>query len=197
MSLTANPQTDRLLKQGFRYLNVFMVWMWRLGLGRLVNLWPAGTGRILVLGTTGRRTGLKRYNGVNYAELNGEIYCLAGFGGGSDWYRNLRANPQVEVWLPDSWYAALAEDVTGGAGHTTIVRQVLIASGFAARLEGIEPKLISDEEVNRRTASYRLVKLHLTGPRTGRGGPGDLAWVWPAATLFLLLTRPTRRRRRR
>ncbi|MBK6872915.1 MAG: hypothetical protein IPG94_16550 [Kineosporiaceae bacterium] len=28
------------LRAVFRYLNRFMVMMWRLGLGRLVNIWP-------------------------------------------------------------------------------------------------------------------------------------------------------------
>ena len=197
MSLIANPLTEIRLKQGFRYINQFMVLMWRLGLGRMINAWPAGTGRILILATTGRRTGLRRLNGVNYDILNGDIYCTAGFGPESDWYRNLMVKPQAEVWLPDSWFQVSAEDVTGCQGHIQIMRQVLIASGFAARLAGINPNVISDEELNRVTANYRLVKLHRAEARTGPGGPGDLAWVWPVATLVLLLLQPTRRRRRR
>ncbi|MBK7622453.1 MAG: hypothetical protein IPJ14_07245 [Kineosporiaceae bacterium] len=51
----------------FRYLNRFMVMMWRLGLGRLVNVWPRGSGRMLVLGDTGRRSGLRRWTPLNYA----------------------------------------------------------------------------------------------------------------------------------
>jgi deazaflavin-dependent oxidoreductase (nitroreductase family) len=190
-----SPQTELTLQQGFRYFNKFMLFMWRLGLGRMINMWPAGTGRIMVLTHTGRRSGQRRQNPVNYAILNGDVYCTAGFGAKSDWYRNLRANPEVEVWLPDSWYQGLAEDVTGCVGSTTIMRQVLIASGFAARAEGINPQTISDEELDRVTADYRLIRIHLTTPRTGPGGPGDLAWVWPVATFLLLMFRPRRRRR--
>jgi deazaflavin-dependent oxidoreductase (nitroreductase family) len=190
-----SPQTEQTLQQGFRYFNKGMLFLWRLGLGRMINMWPAGTGRIMVLTHTGRRSGQRRQNPVNYAILNGDVYCTAGFGAKSDWYRNVRANPQVEVWLPDAWYQGLAEDVTGCAGSTTILRQVLIASGFAARAEGINPQVISDEELDRATADYRLIRIHLTAPRTGPGGPGDLAWVWPVATFILLLFRPRRRRR--
>jgi deazaflavin-dependent oxidoreductase (nitroreductase family) len=175
------PQTAISLQQGFRYFNKFMLLLWRLGLGRMLNLWPEGTGRIMVLTHTGRRSGQRRQNPVNYAILNGDIYCTAGFGAKSDWYRNVRANPEVEVWLLDSWYKGIAEDVTGCPGSTTIMRQVLIASGFAARAEGINPQT--------------LIRIHLTDARTGPGGPGDLAWVWPVATFLLLMFRPRRRRR--
>ena len=34
---------------------------------------------------------------------------------------------------------------------------------------------------------YRLVRMRPTEARTGPGGPGDLAWVWPFATFILLL----------
>ncbi len=192
---TLSPQGERLLQQGFRYFNKGMVFLWRLGLGRWINFWPSGTGQIMVITHTGRRSGRRLHNPVNYAVVDGDVYCTAGFGEKSDWYRNLRAHPEVEVWLPDSWYQGFAEDVTGCPGATTILRQVLIASGFAARAEGIEPRTISDEELERLTANYRLVCIHLTKPRTGPGGPGDLAWVWPLATLILLLTWPRRRRR--
>jgi deazaflavin-dependent oxidoreductase (nitroreductase family) len=190
------PEREHLLQQGFRYFNKFMVFLWRLGLGREINIWPQGTGRIMVITHTGRRSGRRLQNPVNYTILNGDVYCTAGFGAKSDWYRNLRAHQEVEVWLPDSWYQGIAEDVTGCPGSTAILREVLIASGFAARLEGIDPRLIGDEELERVTADYRLVKIHLTQPRTGAGGPGDLAWVWPLATLVLLLTLPRGRRRR-
>ncbi|HEX9013327.1 MAG TPA: nitroreductase/quinone reductase family protein [Anaerolineaceae bacterium] len=191
-----SPQRDFLLQQGFRYFNRGMVFLWRLGLGRLINIWPHGSGQIMVITHVGRRTGRRLRTPVNYAVLNGEIYCTAGFGQESDWYRNLRTHPEVEIWLPDSWYSGIAEDVTGCAGCTTILRQVLIASGFAARAAGIDPRLISDEELERLTGPYRLIQIHRTSPLTGPGGPGDLSWVWPLATAVLFLTRPTRRRRR-
>jgi hypothetical protein len=55
---------------------------------------------------------------------------------------------------------------------------------------------MSDEEMAPLTQTYRLVRIHLTAPRTGPGGPGDLAWVWPLATTLLLGVLFFRRRRR-
>jgi deazaflavin-dependent oxidoreductase (nitroreductase family) len=193
-----DPRTTEQLQQGFKVLNRFMVSLFRLGLGSWVNLWPEVGGRIMVLTHTGRRSGIKRYNPVNYTILNGDVYCVAGFGAISDWYRNLRADPHVEVWLPDGWYAGLAEDVTGCPENCYVMRQVLIASGFAARVAGLNPHTLSDEALEKATSEYRLVRIHRTAERTGREGPGELAWVWPLVTLLLLplvMRRPRRRRR--
>ena len=107
-----------------------------------------------------------RQTPVNYAQVNGDVYCTAGFGPRSDWYRNLLANPEVEVWLPNGRRTGRAEDVSGCEQHLHLLRQVLIASGFAARLAGINPHSISDEELQQLAADYRLVRIRLSDPVT-------------------------------
>ena len=92
------------MRQVFKYLNRFMVFMFRLGLGRWLQFWPRVTGQILVLTHTGRKTGLTRRTPLNFAFVDGDLYVLAGFGSVSDWYRNVKARPQVEVWLPGGWW---------------------------------------------------------------------------------------------
>lgn len=184
---TLNPQLEQQLRQGFKAFNPFMLLLWRLGLGKWVNLWPEVGGRIMVLTHTGRKTGLRRRTPVNYAEVDGELYCTAGFGEISDWYRNIRANPQVEVWLPAGWWAGRVTEITGQPGALAIMRQVLISSGFAARAVGIDPVQISDAELQAATATYRLLHIQRTAACTGQDGPGELAWVWPLATLVLSL----------
>ncbi len=191
-------QTEAQLRQGFHYFNRFVLLLWRLGLGKFINAWPEGSGRIMVLTHTGRRSGLKRQTPVNYAIVDGELYCMAGFGKGADWYRNIMAEPSVKVWLPDGWWAGRAEDISDNRGRLPLLREVAIASGYAARAFGIDPHTMSDEALGEATKSYRLIRIHRTAERTGAGGPGDLAWVWPLATFILLpmvLFRPRRRRR--
>ncbi len=100
-----DPQTEARLRHGFgHYLNPFMLLMWRLGLGVWFNWWPAVSGRVLVIVHRGRKTGRRRYAPVNYACVEGELYCVAGFGPVTHWYRNVRAHPQVEVWTPEGWW---------------------------------------------------------------------------------------------
>jgi deazaflavin-dependent oxidoreductase (nitroreductase family) len=183
---TIDPHVEENLRQGFKQFNRFLMLMWRLGLGRWVNAWPEVGGRIMVITHTGRKTGIKRQTPLNYTIADGEIYCTAGFGSKSDWYRNIMANPEVEIWLPDGWWAGVAEEVTDDQVRMPLLRQVLIDSGFAARAAGIDPVTKTNEELNTATADYRLIHIRRTKACTGPGGPGDLAWVWPLATLILL-----------
>jgi deazaflavin-dependent oxidoreductase (nitroreductase family) len=182
------PTTAQNLRQAFKGLNRLMLLFWRLGLGGLVNAAPETGGQIMILVQTGRKSGLTRRTPVNYTLFDGELYCIAGFGPDSDWYLNIQANPQVEVWLPDSWYAGEAIDVTRGRGALARFRAILIASGFAARVAGIDPTRLSDADLAKivRDHRYRLLQIKRTGARTGPGGPGDLAWIWPLATFLLL-----------
>ncbi len=191
----APKKTEENLRQGFKYFNRFMVFWWRLGMGPYFNR-PELSGSIMVITHTGRKSGLQRRTPVNYALLDGEVYCTAGFGAGTDWYRNIMANPQVEVWLPEGWYEGVAEDISDDPDRPFYMRQVLIGSGFAARAAGIDPVKMSNEELAPLTQSYRLVRIRLVAPRTGAGGPGDLVWVWPVATSVLLGMLLLRRRRR-
>jgi deazaflavin-dependent oxidoreductase (nitroreductase family) len=198
--------TARKLQRGFKYFNKFMLLMWRLGWGPWVNFWPEVVGRIMVITHTGRKSGLKRQTPVNYTigdadkehpadkKHPDDIYCMAGYGKASDWYRNLIAHPEVEVWLPDGWWAGVAEDVSDHEQRIYLIRQIAIASAFAARLAGINPHEMTDEELDKVTAEYRLIRIRRTAACTGPSGPGDLAWVWPLATMILL---PLALRRRR
>ena len=53
---------------------------------------------VLLLTTRGRRTGLPRTGAVSFMPLpNGHYVIFSGWGVGSNWYRNLRAEPRV--WL--------------------------------------------------------------------------------------------------
>ncbi len=174
------------LRQVFRNFNPFMLALWRLGLGEWINSAPEYGGRIMVLTTVGRKSGLPRRTPVNYALVGGEIYCTAGFGIISDWYRNLLKDPEVEVWLPDGWWCGIAEDISADPARLQLLREVLIASGLAAKFAGLDTQRMTDEELAKSSESYRLIRIRRTAARTGHGGPGDLAWVWPASTLLLV-----------
>ena len=191
------PAAEEALRHGFHRFNKFMLLNWRLGLGPLFNVWPGGFGRFVVIVHKGRKSGRVYQTPVNYAPIDGDIYCTAGFGAGSDWYRNLQANPDVELWLPDGRWQAHATDVSDAENRLSLLRQVLIGSGFAAPMMGVDPHTLSDEALAAATASYRLVRFQRVAPATGPGGPGDLAWLWPQIALFLLPLLLRRRKSRR
>jgi len=186
--------SEQRLRRIFKSFNHFMILLWRLGLGS----WGNGTefgGSIMVIKHTGRKTGLTRYTPLNYAVVDGNIYCTAGFGSITDWYRNLLANPQVELWLPDGRWAGVAGDVSDSKDRGALLRQVIIASGFAGPLFGANPKKLIDADFEKLMDRYRLIRIQRKGAVTGPGGPGDLAWIWPLSTFILLLLWFRRRRR--
>lgn len=174
------------MRDRFKHLNRLMLLLWRLGLGGWVNCWPGVIGRIMVLTHIGRKTGLRRRTPLNYAVIDGDVYCTAGFGSATDWYRNLLAHSEVEIWLPDGWWAGIATDVSGCDARIDLLREVLIASGAAARFAGLRPRTDTDATLDALTREYRLLRITRSHALTGDGGPGDLGWVWPFATLALL-----------
>ncbi len=79
--------------------------LYALGLGPLV-------GRlILLLTTTGRRSGEKRVTPLQYEEIDGLYYLGAARGLKADWVRNIQANPQVEIRLGAKHLRGCAEVV--------------------------------------------------------------------------------------
>lgn len=176
---------EQNLRKVFKIFNRFMLLLWRLGLGSYGNGTSWG-GAVMVITHTGRKSGLPHRTPLNYALVDGEIYCTAGFGAGADWYRNIVKNPQVEIWLADGRWIGIAEDASSVENRTELLRKVLVASGFAASLFGMNPSRLSDQELAEMLQNYRLVHIRRTTALTGPGGPGDLAWVWPLSTFVLL-----------
>lgn len=79
----------------------------RVGLGFLIP------GNVLILTTTGRRTGIERETPVEFGPgpEEGVYLVMAGWEGNTDWYRNISANPEVKVWLKGRQWRARAEPV--------------------------------------------------------------------------------------
>lgn len=154
---TFTPQQMNTLRKIFHTMNRFMVFLWKIGLGKAINVWPAGFGRIMVIKHRGRKSGREYLTPVNYAIVDGEIYCTAGFGSISDWYRNMQVYPRVELWLPEGKRPACAEDISDSTRRLFLLRQVITASGFAGPLFGINPRKLNDEQLDAISRSYRLV----------------------------------------
>lgn len=189
--MVMTPDVEEKLRQVFKTFNRFMVVMWRLGLGSFMR-WRWLSGQIMVITHVGRKSGLRHRTPVNFALHEGYVYCTAGFGQVSDWYRNIQTNPAVELWMPEGWWQATGEDVSETEEAPDRLSDVLVASGFAAYLFGVNPAQYTQDDLKKLLKTYRVVRFKRTGACTGPGGPGDLAWIWPVATLTLLLGRRKR-----
>lgn len=67
---------------------------------------------VLLLTTTGRRSGLPRVTPLQYEEIDGEMYVGSARGEQADWFRNIQANPEVQVQAGSRRFRASAELVT-------------------------------------------------------------------------------------
>jgi deazaflavin-dependent oxidoreductase (nitroreductase family) len=165
-----------LLRRFFGALNrTLMVPLYRLGLG--VVMGNPFAGYVMVLRTIGRKTGKVRFVPVNYALVDGAIYCLAGWGTKSQWYRNLMRQPVVEAMLPTRAVAGIPEEVTAPDERLRAARRVLIASGFAGYLLGVNPRKATDEELRDKIADLPVVRIRPTGIGGGSCDPGGWFWV--------------------
>jgi deazaflavin-dependent oxidoreductase (nitroreductase family) len=175
-----------LLRRIFWVLNkFFMVPMFRLGCGPFLGS-PFG-GYILVLKTIGRRSGKVRFSPLNFAIHKGNVYCVSGGRKTSDWYKNLRTNPEVEMILPGGTVYARAEEVLDPDERRLMIRQVLKNAGFAGFFEGYNPWRISDEELEQKIADLPVLRFHPLGVGSGPSDAGGWAWVWMLAITMLVI----------
>ena len=103
-----NPATqDPPGKRPFRAPpSTLIIWLYDHGfaplLGRL----------ILLLTTTGRKSGLPRVIPLQYEMVDGQFYIGSARGAQADWFRNILADAHVRVRIKSWEFAAIAEPVT-------------------------------------------------------------------------------------
>ncbi len=181
------------LRQVFRLLNKFiMVPLFRLGLGALVG--NPLTGYIMVIQTVGRKTGRLRYTPVNYALMDGYVYCMSGWGAKADWHRNLMTNPRLEVILPGGNLSGAAEVVAEPGEWLRAARQLLKNAGLAGFLSGVNPFTASDEQIRQKYQGYPIMRIRPTGIGSGPADPGGWFWLLTTTLAFLWVWRKTRRK---
>jgi deazaflavin-dependent oxidoreductase (nitroreductase family) len=82
--------------------------------GQVGGIWQGRP--LLLLTTTGAKSGQRRTNPVMYLREGDRLFVFASRGGGPtnpDWYHNLLAHPEVTVEIGDQTYPAIATPVTG------------------------------------------------------------------------------------
>lgn len=103
---------DKLVMQNspgpiFKWIFKIPILQYKLGLGWLTGKY------ILLLTTTGRNSGKQRHTPLEYIydKENNRYRVAAGWGGHTDWYRNILKNPNVKVQVGRRTFDAVAEKV--------------------------------------------------------------------------------------
>ena len=179
---------SRASRAAFRYANrCAMVPFHRAGLAAWLG--NPLTGWQLLLTTTGRKSGLRRPTPLGYLVADGAAWVLAGYGPSTLWYRNLVADPEVEVLLPARPpFAAHATDILDPAVRTRIIPQLVRSMALPGTAIGDLPWRAPDTRILELTAWVPLIRLSPADGSTlvaGPDDPGGLGWTWRtlAATL--------------
>ena len=97
-------KVPRFIWRLFRFLPPGMAYS--LGLGSLVGRF------VLLLETTGRKSGLPRETPLQYEKVEGIIYVASARGVKADWVKNLVANPNVAVTVGSHRFKGYADLIT-------------------------------------------------------------------------------------
>jgi deazaflavin-dependent oxidoreductase (nitroreductase family) len=122
----ATKETRRQGSRGFRItmkiLGTLHRWLYRGSSGKWGRTFFGSP--ILLLTTTGRRTGQPRTWPLTYLPEGERLIVIASNGGQPNhpaWYLNLRANPRVHAQVGDRTHAMLAQEAQGGREGTVMV----------------------------------------------------------------------------
>lgn len=90
------------------------LWRWMKALNRRMtgNFGSKTPEFVLILTTTGRKSGLPRQTPLQFEEVDGVYFVASARGEQADWYRNLLAHPQVSVQVQGRTFSATAEPIT-------------------------------------------------------------------------------------
>jgi deazaflavin-dependent oxidoreductase (nitroreductase family) len=145
-----------------RALNARMAENYRRGFGP--------TRLVLLLTTTGRKSGLPRVTPVQFEQVGDAYYIASARGQAADWFKNICANPNVSVQVRDREFEAVAEPVTDPARITDFIELRLRRHPVMIRLimwlfDGL-PLRFSRADLEVLCKEKAVVILH---PRTATG----------------------------
>ncbi len=167
----------------FKVLNRwFMVPAVRSGLGAWVSC-PLG-GYMVLLRVRGRKSGLVRETPLNYVIRDGSVWVAAGFGPKTEWYRNLLADPDVEIVLPGrAPMAATATEILAPAVRGRVLPAIIRSTIGPSLAAGLNPLSATDEAIAEEMAWVPLIRLTPVDGVIEAGGddPGGRAWIWRQA----------------
>ena len=97
---------QRVNWRAFRNIQKLHRLLYSIGLGPVIGK------VILLLTTTGRKSGKKRVTPLQYEKIEGKFFLGSARGTKADWYRNICADGSVEVRVGKRYFRGAAETVT-------------------------------------------------------------------------------------
>lgn len=108
-----------------------------------IGLGPIYGRLVLLLTTTGRKSGLARVTPLQYEEIDGKIVIASARGTKADWYRNILMDPIVTIRVKSREFKGLAEPVEDPENVADFIEYRLRKHprmiGFIMRRDGFPP----------------------------------------------------------
>jgi deazaflavin-dependent oxidoreductase (nitroreductase family) len=122
---------------------------------------------VLLLTTTGRKSGLPRVTPLQYEDIDGVIHVASARGVKADWIRNLQADPHVTVQIGNTSFEAIAEPILDAARIADFLELRLARHpkmvGALLRAEGL-PRRHTRRDLEQFSQGKAVVALRPTEP---------------------------------
>jgi deazaflavin-dependent oxidoreductase (nitroreductase family) len=147
---------DKLVMQDrpgpvFKWLFKMPVLQYKLGMGWMIGKF------VLLLTTTGRKSGRPRHTPLEYLydEENDRYRISAGWGGNTDWYKNITKDSNVNVQVGRRRFDAIAEKIT----DEEVAKYMMYVSERHPRMDKVWNRW-SDQPVDGTLESYVRAARH-------------------------------------
>lgn len=133
-----------------------------------IGLGPVIGRVVLLLITTGRKSGLPRVTPLQYEEIGGDYYLGSARGLKADWLRNIQSNPTVEIRVGSKRMRGAAEVITDPSRFADFVevrleRHPRMIGLIMERAHGL-PRRPTRAQLEELAKAEALVIVHPTGP---------------------------------
>jgi len=146
------------------------LWMWKTGLGKIINGIPNYFGNSLVLIFMENHQMIP----LKYQEVSGEIVAVLS---NEEDIRNseiLLSNSAIQVWMKNGWYSGNAQILVGEK------RTALLSHITAEKMVGKFGSRRGKQNLDR----WQLLSIQRNAACTGEKGPGQYSWIWAVSTFY-------------
>jgi deazaflavin-dependent oxidoreductase (nitroreductase family) len=149
------------------------------------------TGWQCLLTTRGRRSGLARPTPLGYILMDGAAWVMAGYGPGTQWYRNVLTDPHVNLRLPGRpAIPALAEEIRDAPVRSRVIPPLCRSMALPGMMIGCVPAISTDERILACVSWVPLVRIGAAdGSKlvAGPDDPGGRGWFWRHGLLLAIV----------
>jgi deazaflavin-dependent oxidoreductase (nitroreductase family) len=147
--------------------------LWRLGLGFLIGRY------IMVITTTGRKSGLPRHTMAEWHPLKGGKFVPVNYGERAQWYRNIEADPHVTIQTSDGTQHMIARRISEDSELIDAYRVIKTLNPMMVQWY-LDANGVEDLESDILAKKDRIYMLTFDPTDAPTPAPleADLVWAW-------------------